>query len=86
MQITKLDVLELDELLRRQSPRVELAFRYAIRTKFGAVANRPAFSARIDLLFAMLARNEGDYAAILTHAQEISEAMDHGKQVYKETL
>jgi hypothetical protein len=66
----------LDRWLREQSPKVELALRYAIRGRFRNPAARRAYDARVDELFGRIAPDADEYAAILRHAREIGEAME----------
>jgi hypothetical protein len=66
----------LDSWLRKQPPRVELALRYSMRGRFMKAKASPAFSARIDELFALLKPGEDELAAIMRHAREIGAAID----------
>jgi hypothetical protein len=66
----------IDRWLREQSPRVELAMRYAIRGKFLEHGGTLAHTARIDELFDMLNPTEDELAAIMRHAGEIRLAME----------
>jgi uncharacterized membrane protein len=62
--------------LHLEPPRVERALRYAMRGRFRNIIARHHFNARIDELFAQIAPDGDEYAAILRHAQEIAAAME----------
>jgi hypothetical protein len=67
---------KLDRWLRTHPPRLELALRYAMRGRFRNIIARHHFNARIDELFGQIAPDGDEYAAILRHARELSEAME----------
>lgn len=66
---------KLDRWLGKQPPRVELALRNAVRGRYRNIAARRAFDARVDELFAIIAPNNDEYAAIIRHAREIGRSM-----------
>jgi hypothetical protein len=65
----------IDRWLRRQPPRIELALRYAVRGRFRNLDDHRAFDSRLNELFEPIAPDEDEYAAILSHAREIGQAM-----------
>jgi hypothetical protein len=67
---------KLDKWLRKQPPKVELALRDAMRSRFRNIIERHHFDARVDELFGQIAPDGDEYGAILRHAREIGDAME----------
>lgn len=67
---------KLDRWLRAQPPKLELALRHSIRGRFRSIVDRRAFDARVDELFALIAPDGDEYAAILLHARELGDAIE----------